>query len=217
MERAGALRSLRGVLPRDSECDESLGSRFEGPVRRNGKEAAVIAVDMQPVPLTVPSSSWPFATAISRFPSETWSTGPVTATTQPSSPAATFASSAAESAAPIDSTPRISAWRPASVATSAWFPRTTAISMSSRIRWAVSVRSLVAPAPTGSRTTGAPARFAALPASSIASIQGFESVPMFNTSAPATDAISSTSSIACAITGRAPSESVAFAVSFMTT
>ncbi len=79
----------------------------------------MIAVDMHPVPLTVPRSSWPFATAIDRFPSETWSTGPVTAATQPSSAAATFASSAAESAAPIDSTPRISAWRPASVATSA--------------------------------------------------------------------------------------------------
>ena len=79
------------------------------------------------------------------------------------------------------------------------------------------MRSLVAPAPTGSSTTGTPASFAAFPASSIASIQGFDSVPMFSTSAPATDAISSTSSIACAITGSAPSESVAFAVSFMTT
>ncbi len=40
---------------------------------------------------------------------------------------------------------------------------------------------------------------------------------MLSTSAPATDAICSTSSRACAITGSAPSASVAFAVSFMTT
>ena len=40
---------------------------------------------------------------------------------------------------------------------------------------------------------------------------------MFRTSAPANPAISSTSSGACAITGSAPSASVAFAVSFITT
>ena len=177
----------------------------------------MIAVAMQPVPLTVPSSSWPFATEISRVPSETWSTGPVTAVTQPSSVAAAIASSEPEVLAPIDSTPRISACRPASVASSAGLPRTTAISASSRILFAVSVRRRVAPAPTGSSTTGTPAWFAAFAASSIASIQGCERVPMLSTSAPATDAISSTSSFACAITGSAPSASVAFAVSFITT
>ena len=40
---------------------------------------------------------------------------------------------------------------------------------------------------------------------------------MFSTSADAMPVISSTSSAACAITGSAPSASVAFAVSFMTT
>jgi hypothetical protein len=85
------------------------------------------------------------------------------------------------------------------------------------MRLAVSVRSRVAPAPTGSSTTGTSAAFAALAASSIASIQCSESVPMLRTSAPATEAISSTSSTACAITGSAPRESVALAVSFMTT
>ena len=58
---------------------------------------------------------------------------------------------------------------------------------------------------------------AARPASSIDSTQGGESVPMLSTSAAARPAISSTSSRACAITGSAPSASVAFAVSFMTT
>ena len=75
----------------------------------------------------------------------------------------------------------------------------------------------VAPAPTGSSTTGTPRSFAARPASSIASTQCGESVPMLRTSAPASATISSTSSGACAITGSAPSASVAFAVSFMTT
>ena len=52
--------------------------------------------------------------------------------------------------------------------------------------------------PTGSSTTGTPARFAAFATSGIASIQCSDSVPMLSTSAPATDAISSTSSTACA-------------------
>ena len=81
----------------------------------------------------------------------------------------------------------------------------------------MSVRYAVAPAPTGSRTTGIPRALAALPASSIASIHCSESVPMLSTSADASPTISSTSSRACAITGSAPSASVAFAVSFMTT
>ena len=75
----------------------------------------------------------------------------------------------------------------------------------------------MAPAPTGSSTTGTPRAFAARPATSIASTQWDESVPMFRTSAPANPTISSTSSGACAITGSAPSASVAFAVSFITT
>ena len=58
---------------------------------------------------------------------------------------------------------------------------------------------------------------AARPASSIASTQCSESVPMLSTSAPASATISSTSSRACAMTGSAPSARIAFAVSFMTT
>jgi len=58
---------------------------------------------------------------------------------------------------------------------------------------------------------------AAFPALSIDSIQGLESVPMLSTSALARPTISSTSSSAWAITGSAPSASVAFAVSFITT
>ena len=81
----------------------------------------------------------------------------------------------------------------------------------------MSVRYFVAPAPTGSRTTGTPRAFASAPASSIASIQSSESVPMLSTSAPASPTISRTSSFACAITGSAPSARIAFAVSFMTT
>ena len=62
-----------------------------------------------------------------------------------------------------------------------------------------------------------PRALAVRPASSIASTQCGESVPMLMTSAEAIPAISSTSWSACAITGSAPSASVAFAVSFMTT
>src|SRR5204863_430772 len=90
-------------------------------------------------------------------------------------------------------------------------------SSSASRRREVSVRYLVAPAPTGSSTTGTRFRFAARPASSIASTQSSESVPMLSTRAEAAVAISSTSWTACAITGSAPSASVALAVSFMTT
>ena len=100
----------------------------------------MIAVAMQPEPVIVASSGSPFAIASVCSPSETWSIGPVTAATVPSSCAAARASSAAESLAPIDSTPRISASRPARVAISAAFPRTTATSSSVRSRRAVSVR-----------------------------------------------------------------------------
>ena len=88
---------------------------------------------------------------------------------------------------------------------------------SAMIRRAASVRIRVAPAPTGSSTTGAPCRLAARPASTIASTHSGESVPMLSTSAPATAAISSTSSRAWAITGEAPMARVMLAVSFITT
>jgi hypothetical protein len=103
------------------------------------------------------------------------------------------------------------------VAISAELPRTTAIRRSASSRREVSVRYVVAPAPTGSSTTGTPARLAARPARTIDSTQSSESVPMLSTSAEAALAISSTSCSACAITGSAPRASVALAVSFMTT
>jgi len=51
----------------------------------------------------------------------------------------------------------------------------------------------------------------------MASIQGGERVPMLRTTAPAMEAISSTSSTAWAITGEAPRASRALAVQFITT
>jgi hypothetical protein len=86
-----------------------------------------------------------------------------------------------------------------------------------RMRRAASVRIRVAPAPTGSSTTGAPVRLAARPARTIASTQAGERVPMFSTTAEANEAISATSPRACAITGEAPTASVMLAVSFITT
>ena len=88
-----------------------------------------------------------------------------------------------------DSTPRISAARPARVAISAALPRRMAISTSARMRCALRVRSR-SPAPTGSSTTGTPAALAARPARIIDSTHSVVSVPMLSTSAPATVAIS---------------------------
>ena len=178
----------------------------------------MIAVDMQPVPVTVPSSSWPFATAIVRSPSETWSTGPGDRGDAPSVAGRLARQLRAARAAPTASTPRISACPPGERRD---LGRVAAHDGDVELGRAAAATSRsgssVAPAPTGSSTTGTPARFAARPASSIASTQSSESVPMLSTSAAATEAISSTSCGACAITGSAPSASVAFAVSFMTT
>ncbi len=69
----------------------------------------------------------------------------------------------------MDSTPRTSARRPARTETSPALPRTTATSTSASILLAVSVRYAVAPAPTGSSTTGMPRALARRPASSMAS------------------------------------------------
>jgi hypothetical protein len=85
------------------------------------------------------------------------------------------------------------------------------------MRLAVSVRSFVAPAPTGSRMIGTPSAVAFLPALSIDAIHASSSVPMFSTSALAKATISSTSFSACAITGDAPAASRRFAVKFITT
>src|SRR5512132_3380186 len=132
-----ARAAFSPATPKATSASAAASSGAPGFAAR---KQPVTAVAIQPVPLTVPRSSWPFETAITRSPSETLSVGPVTAATQPSATAASVASSSAESSAPIDSTPRISAFRPASVAISAALPRTTAMSSSSRSRLAVSVR-----------------------------------------------------------------------------
>ena len=97
------------------------------------------------------------------------------------------------------------------------FPFITATSSSSSRRRAALVRMLVAPAPTGSRMTGMECSFALRPAMSIASTCSFLKVPMLSTRAPAIDTISSTSSLASAMTGEAPMHSVMLAQSFTVT
>ncbi len=176
-----------------------------------------MVVDMHPEPVMRPMSGWPLAMRQVRSASATTSVAPVTATEQPRSRASARATSAMSSEAEMDSTPRISAAAPARNATSAALPRTTATSTSSRMRRAESLRRVVAPAPTGSSTTGTPARLAALPARTIESTRSGHSVPMFRTTAPAIEANSSTSPGACAMTGSAPSARIALAVSFITT
>jgi hypothetical protein len=104
------------------------------------RKQPVIALDMQPVPVTVASRSCPFDTESDRTPSETWSTGPVTDATSSNVRAASRASSAGSTAASMDSTPRTSAFTPTSVATSPALPRRTVTSSSSSRRFAVSVR-----------------------------------------------------------------------------
>jgi hypothetical protein len=128
------IEPVERVVERDVEAARSLGL-LRGLLAGDAERA----VAMQPVPVTVPSSSWPFETEIVRSPSETWSTGPVTAATQPRERAASRASSGPP-APPTASTPRISAARPVRVAISAELPRTTATLSSPSRRREVSVR-----------------------------------------------------------------------------
>jgi hypothetical protein len=75
----------------------------------------------------------------------------------------------------------------------------------------------VAPTPTGSRTTGIPFVFAALPASTIeARVRSF-AVPIFKTSASQMPTISATSSISSAIIGEAPMAKTTLAQSLTVT
>ena len=202
----------------DAERDERLGRGLERGVRASpARKQPVIADDMQPVPVTVASSSCPFAIARTRSPSETWSTGPVTDATTPSRRAASRASSAALDA-------RADRLDAAHLGLDADERRHLARVAaqhrhvdSSRIRRAVSVRYSVAPAPTGSSTTGIRRAFAAPPASSIASTQCADSVPMLITSADARRDHLLDLLARVRHHGSAPIASVAFAVSFMTT
>ena len=139
VEAARPLRPPRASSPATPKATSASTAPSSGE-RSTARKQPVIALDMQPVPVIDASSGWPFAIATTRSPSETWSTGPVTDATTPSVRAASLAIPAGSPPAPIDSTPRISASTPTSVATSPAFPRSTATSTSSRIRFAVSVR-----------------------------------------------------------------------------
>src|SRR5579871_235358 len=175
------------------------------------------AVAIQPLPLTRDRSGCPFSIQMVRTPSETTSTRPVAATTAPVAVASSRARSFTPSTSPAASTPRTAPERPASAATSPALPRQHATRTVSSNRRASVVRNELAPAPTGSKITGTPAALARRPARSIASIICLVSVPMFNTSALEAAAISSTSSTARAITGAAPTATVAFATSLTVT
>ena len=116
-----------------------------------------------------------------------------------------------------ESTPRTQPFIPVIELISPALPFKTAISSFSRRFITVSVLRRVAPAPTGSRTTGTPFSFADLPASSIESTWGPFSVPIFKTSASAAAAISAASLLSDIITGDAPAEIVMFAQSLTVT
>src|SRR5579872_365747 len=181
------------------------------------QNAPTTAVAMQPLPVICASKACPFSIRTVRRPSVSRSTRPVAATTAPVARASARARSSSASTRPAASTPRTPPGRPANAATSPAFPRTQATRTASSRRRDCAVRNAVAPAPTGSSTTGTPAAFARRPANSITSTTWAVSVPMLSTRAPAAATISSTSSAACAITGDAPTARVTLATSFTVT
>ena len=77
-----ARRLARCILAGDAERRECNAAASSGVA--DGEEAAGHRGRHAARPVTVASSGSPFATASSRSPSETWSTGPVTAATTPS-------------------------------------------------------------------------------------------------------------------------------------
>ncbi len=83
-------------------------------------------------------------------------------------------------------------------------PRKTLTRVSVSICKAALVRRPVAPAPAGSSTSGLPRVFACFPALSIAATRAGLRVPILSVTAPASAAISSTSSAASAMAGDAP-------------
>ena len=85
-------------------------------------------------------------------------------------------------------------------------PLTTEMHPVSRRRSATSVRYLVAPTPTGSRTTGIPFSCARLAASIMDSTVRSLRVPMFMTTQDARRTISDTSFISSVMTGDPPAQ-----------
>ena len=162
VERPRAAGAGGGVLGGDAERGERLGRRVERLVRLRGEEAAGERGRDAAGPVTAASSGCRSRRRATRSPSRDVvdRAGDRGDERRAAAPAAR-ASSAGSSPVAIDSTPRTSASAPTSVATSPGLPRSTATSTSSRIRRAVSVRYAVAPAPTGSSTTGIPRAFAA--------------------------------------------------------
>src|SRR5271157_745422 len=180
-------------------------------------KAPASALAVHPMPVTFAIMGCPLEPRATAPPDNTRSTAPLATTTPPVRADSAAAATAASSGACALSTPCVARSPPASARISLGLARTMPGVNSSSSRRAVSVRNVVAPAPTGSSTMGSPFRRAAPPAWNMAAIQGALSVPILITSARAMAVISATSSSAWAMTGDAPSASSALAVTFMTT
>ncbi|MNN46454.1 hypothetical protein D3C81_1608360 [compost metagenome] len=151
------------------------------------------------------------------FPSAITSSLPVIIAIESSLVAASSAMPTTSPSPSPASTPLLVQVRPTTFATSAALPL-RAVSLISRVSLAVtSVRKAVAPAPTGSSTTGTPCRLADLPASSMDSMTYSFSVPIFRTTAADICATSAASSWESAMNGEAPSASSPLAEKLATT
>src|SRR5579875_3711624 len=219
---ASAARSIPRKVPgpsaRDAAISAATPTQTSAPATAptpppTARKAATAAVAMHPLPGMWARRGWPLWTRTRAEPSVTTSTGPVAATRLPVARATSTAHRAASAGSPTASTPRTKPGWPPREAISPAFPRMQATRTSPRIRRASRDRNALAPTPTGSRTTGTPARLAARPARHMASTTCGVRVPMFRASAPALAATSSTSSGARAMTGLPPRASVAAATS----
>ena len=182
----------------------------------------VSEVSIQPAPVIRRRYALPPRTTAVRVPSVITSIAPVSMTTAPvrrlndrSHAADSCKLSSVTLSSALASTPVSCSAPAASARTSDALPRMTETRFSLKRREHISRRSVLAPAATGSSTTGRPLRFAILAARSMASCA--RTAPMLITSACACEVISSTSRSSCAIMAVPPAARMIFAQSLMVT
>ena len=173
------------------------------------QNAPMRAVSIQPLPVTRDMVAQPLWSRMVSLPSVSTSMGPETATTAPVCTASALAEATVRGrvfsviwSASLTSTPLPAARRWARARISDALPRMTANCTASSSRADSARRRLVLPAPTGSKTTGLPARLAACPPKIMDSTLSM--APRLHSRALAAAAVSCTSRMSEAMVGEPP-------------
>lgn len=152
--------------------------------RLTAAKAPQMAEAVQPSPVTRGISALPPRTLAVLPPPQTRSVSPLTATAPPCLAASAWAAAPAASAPAVESTPLAPPSPPPRVKISEPLPRMMKGLCPAKSDSGVTVRSMLAPAPTGSSTTGTSWASAASQAGSMAARYSGATVPRLMTSAP---------------------------------